>query len=234
MSESTTLPPRVRDTMIALLLTVLCGAHGAVAYGGADGAALYATRCTACHGPEGHGNGPAGLALNPRPPDLTDPGLWATGEAPIVEAIAGGGVGRSAAMHAWGGVLGGDGVRAVADYLRERFAPVSPPFTVVLYVDRGAAADGVIAVTSDGQEVTTWQDGAVVGRSASTASDLASVLWRTPAGAGDAPTVVAAFLYDALLSEDQIVGLASCRPAPASHMARCELATPCACPAPAP
>ncbi|GIV76398.1 cytochrome c [Litorilinea aerophila] len=37
----------------------------------AMGARLYAQNCQACHGPQGKGDGPAGMALNPRPADLT-------------------------------------------------------------------------------------------------------------------------------------------------------------------
>lgn len=36
------------------------------------GAMVYQTRCAACHGRSGHGDGPAGLALSPRPVDFTD------------------------------------------------------------------------------------------------------------------------------------------------------------------
>lgn len=36
----------------------------------AQGRALYATHCAACHGPAGAGDGEAGRALDPRPSDL--------------------------------------------------------------------------------------------------------------------------------------------------------------------
>jgi mono/diheme cytochrome c family protein len=35
------------------------------------GAAVYRAQCTACHGEEGKGDGPAAAGLTPRPPDLT-------------------------------------------------------------------------------------------------------------------------------------------------------------------
>ncbi|HRQ24555.1 MAG TPA: hypothetical protein PLF42_14105, partial [Anaerolineales bacterium] len=31
----------------------------------AAGASIYKVNCESCHGPQGHGDGPAGLALNP-------------------------------------------------------------------------------------------------------------------------------------------------------------------------
>jgi hypothetical protein len=33
---------------------------------------IYQTRCIGCHGPGGKGDGPIGMALNPRPRDLSD------------------------------------------------------------------------------------------------------------------------------------------------------------------
>ncbi|MBI2930016.1 MAG: c-type cytochrome [Planctomycetes bacterium] len=36
-----------------------------------DGATLYRTQCATCHGPEGHGDGPAAAYLFPKPRDLT-------------------------------------------------------------------------------------------------------------------------------------------------------------------
>lgn len=45
----------------------------------AAGKSEYAIQCQSCHGPEGKGNGPAGLALNPRPRNFTVPDGWKTG-----------------------------------------------------------------------------------------------------------------------------------------------------------
>ena len=38
----------------------------------AKGKELFATNCASCHGPEGKGDGPAGLSLNPPPRNQTD------------------------------------------------------------------------------------------------------------------------------------------------------------------
>jgi mono/diheme cytochrome c family protein len=40
--------------------------------------ALYADRCSSCHGNAGRGDGPAGRALEPRPRDFADPAWQAT------------------------------------------------------------------------------------------------------------------------------------------------------------
>ncbi len=39
----------------------------------AAGKKIYAGNCLACHGAAGKGDGPAAIALNPRPKDLSDP-----------------------------------------------------------------------------------------------------------------------------------------------------------------
>lgn len=49
----------------------------------ARGAEVYAQYCAACHGPQGKGDGPAGLSLNPRPADLAQhavPGVHTDGQ----------------------------------------------------------------------------------------------------------------------------------------------------------
>ena len=61
------------------------------------------TLCSTCHGMEGKGDGPAGLALNPRPRTLTD-GAWqkSVDDAHIHKIILEGGaaVGKSPLMPA--------------------------------------------------------------------------------------------------------------------------------------
>jgi mono/diheme cytochrome c family protein len=38
----------------------------------ADGEKVYQTNCETCHGPQGHGDGPVGEALDPRPMNLAE------------------------------------------------------------------------------------------------------------------------------------------------------------------
>jgi copper transport protein len=57
----------------------------------AAGEALYSTHCASCHGPEGKGDGPIGVTLNPRPADLRQhaiPGVHA--DAQLFEWITNG------------------------------------------------------------------------------------------------------------------------------------------------
>jgi mono/diheme cytochrome c family protein len=44
----------------------------------ADGGSLYNDKCALCHGVGGDGNGPAGVALSPKPADFTNPQYWQT------------------------------------------------------------------------------------------------------------------------------------------------------------
>ena len=64
---------------------------------------IYQTRCIGCHGPTGKGDGPIGMALNPRPRDLSD-AAWqkSVADEHIEKIILSGGpaVGKSPMMPA--------------------------------------------------------------------------------------------------------------------------------------
>lgn len=47
------------------------------------GAELFATNCASCHGPGGMGDGPAGMALNPKPRNMTVSGDYAYGHGDL-------------------------------------------------------------------------------------------------------------------------------------------------------
>lgn len=88
------------------------------------GARLYAQHCAVCHGPQGHGNGPAAPSLHPRPRDFTGGvfKLKSTGEtqlptlADVRETIKRGMPGSS--MPGWADILSDADTDAVADYVR--------------------------------------------------------------------------------------------------------------------
>jgi high-affinity iron transporter len=50
------------------------------------GATLYQANCSACHGPELDGNGPAGAALQPKPPSFKDAAFWKDRDESAVKA----------------------------------------------------------------------------------------------------------------------------------------------------
>ncbi len=45
----------------------------------ARGKAIFAQTCATCHGPEGHGDGPGGAGLNPKPRNFTQQAGWTNG-----------------------------------------------------------------------------------------------------------------------------------------------------------
>ena len=77
--------------IISLLLAAAVARAGEPIPG--RGAALYAARCAFCHGPTGHGNGPSGRTMKPRPTDFTSgPGARLTPDrvrAAIVQGVPG-------------------------------------------------------------------------------------------------------------------------------------------------
>lgn len=87
-------PPPVTPEMLA-------AANPSPADALAAGKQIFTQICVPCHGPEGHGDGPASVALDPKPRNLTDPGYMAgLTDRYMFELISRGGVavGKSANM----------------------------------------------------------------------------------------------------------------------------------------
>jgi mono/diheme cytochrome c family protein len=79
------------------------------------GAVIFKNNCTACHGDLGHGDGPAGAALSPRPKNL--PELASTvGDDYLFWRISTGRDGT--AMVAWKGVLTDEQIWQVVSFIR--------------------------------------------------------------------------------------------------------------------
>ncbi|GAB1471858.1 hypothetical protein MASR2M66_27360 [Chloroflexota bacterium] len=78
------------------------------------GAAIFETNCVACHGPQGHGDGPAGAALDPAPKNL--PELAAQVGDDYLHWRINTGVDGSA-MVAWKGILTDDQIWQVVAYI---------------------------------------------------------------------------------------------------------------------
>jgi cytochrome c553 len=86
---------------LSLVLLVGCGGRQQNPAGGA----LYLRSCASCHGPTGHGDGPAAGALSPRPADLTRSTL---SRADLIERIDGRralAAHGTSAMPVWGEVF---------------------------------------------------------------------------------------------------------------------------------
>ena len=74
----------------------------------AAGEKSYVKYCVPCHGVGGHGDGPAGVALKPRPRDFSSPkNFKSKNDGELFEVINKGGASEklSAMMLAWGGTL---------------------------------------------------------------------------------------------------------------------------------
>lgn len=76
--------------------------------------------CASCHGTGGQGDGAAGMALDPRPANFTDPEFWATRDMErIVQVITEGAasVGGSPLMVAWSSSFTDEQIQQLADYV---------------------------------------------------------------------------------------------------------------------
>ena len=79
---------------------------------------VYAQQCAACHGSEGHGDGPAAVVFNPKPTNFADADFWAERTDVQIDSVITAGKG---AMPPLGNVVGPDARQALIKYLREKF-----------------------------------------------------------------------------------------------------------------
>lgn len=91
-----------------------------------DPAATFAAACASCHGSEGKGDGPAAVALNPKPAAYSDAEFWTTRDkAHLIKVIAEGGpsVGKSPLMAPFGGQFKPEEIDALAQYIIDTWKP---------------------------------------------------------------------------------------------------------------
>jgi mono/diheme cytochrome c family protein len=81
----------------------------------AKGAEVFQTNCEMCHGPQGHGDGPAGQSLNPKPRNLAELQTKA-GDDFLFWRISTGKPGTS--MVAWKGLLTDEQIWQVVSFIR--------------------------------------------------------------------------------------------------------------------
>ena len=81
----------------------------------ADGAKVFQVNCEPCHGPKGHGDGPAGAALDPKPKNLGVIQQMA-GDDFLFWRVATGSPGTS--MAPWQGILTEDQIWQVVAFVR--------------------------------------------------------------------------------------------------------------------
>jgi mono/diheme cytochrome c family protein len=80
-----------------------------------QGAEVFHTNCETCHGPQGHGDGPAGQALDPRPRNLAELQTKASDDF-LFWRIREGKLGTS--MVAWKGILTDDQIWQTVSFIR--------------------------------------------------------------------------------------------------------------------
>ena len=80
-----------------------------------EGAEVYRTNCEMCHGPQGHGNGPAGQALEPKPGNLAQVQAKA-GDDYLFWRVHDGKPGTS--MVAWKGILTDEQIWQAVSFIR--------------------------------------------------------------------------------------------------------------------
>ncbi len=86
----------------------------------ADGAKIYAEKCSVCHGAGGKGDGPGGAALNPHPRDHTEGSYMNTRtDDQLLEVIHNG----KGNMPAWKTILSDEEIKAVLQHVRSLAVP---------------------------------------------------------------------------------------------------------------
>src|SRR5215207_1910350 len=80
-----------------------------------EGARVFNTNCATCHGPQGHGDGPAGQSLDPRPRNLAEL-QTAAGDDFLFWRIREGKPGTS--MVAWKGILTDEQIWQAVSFIR--------------------------------------------------------------------------------------------------------------------
>jgi len=103
-------------TLLAFMMNT-----AAVAADADAGAAKFRQLCSACHGNNGHGDGPAAAGLNPKPANLSSPDWQASVDDEYLRTVirdGGAAVGKSPMMTPWGHALKGEDMDNVIAFIR--------------------------------------------------------------------------------------------------------------------
>ena len=109
------LAPSLMVSFLALILFVTWGSSAVRA---ADGKAVYNTRCAACHGATGQGNGPGAAIFKTKPQKFTDPAFWQGNPAQKISQAVTMGYKEMGKMD-----LSPDEIKAVTAYITQQFKP---------------------------------------------------------------------------------------------------------------
>jgi len=102
---------------LLVILMIVIGVSGLAAGDQlATGQSLYDAKCQICHGANGHGDGPAAAALNPKPRDFTNPAFWQNNAEEKIKRTVASGKGMMPAFS-----LDDDEIKAIVGYMRQTF-----------------------------------------------------------------------------------------------------------------
>jgi mono/diheme cytochrome c family protein len=107
----------VRSLMVSFMALILF-VTASSAVRAADGKAVYDTRCAACHGATGQGDGPGSAIFKTKPQKFTDPAFWqGNADQKISQAVTMG-YKQMGKMD-----LSSDEIKAVTAYITQKFKP---------------------------------------------------------------------------------------------------------------
>jgi mono/diheme cytochrome c family protein len=104
--------------MVSFLALILFLTWGSSAVRAADGKAVYATRCAACHGATGQGNGPGAAIFKTKPMDFANPSFWQGNVDQKISLAVTMGYKQMGKMD-----LSSDEIKAVTAYITQQFKP---------------------------------------------------------------------------------------------------------------
>ena len=96
--------------------TLFCLAKGAEKDQYKQGENLYNEKCQICHGKQGDGNGPGGVAFSPRPSNFTNPKFWQDNPDKKISDAIRKGKGMMPALE-----IKPDEIQAIIDYMSHIF-----------------------------------------------------------------------------------------------------------------
>jgi mono/diheme cytochrome c family protein len=108
----------VPSLMVSFLALILVVSWGSSAVKAADGKAVYDSRCAACHGANGRGDGPGAALFKTKPKDFAAPAFWQGNPAQKISQAVTMGYGEMGKMD-----LSSDDIKAVTAYITQQFKP---------------------------------------------------------------------------------------------------------------
>ncbi len=104
--------------MVSFLALILVVSWGSSAVSAADGKVVYDTRCAACHGATGLGDGPGAALFKAKPENFSNPAFWQGNVDQKISQAVTMGYGEMGKMD-----LSPDEIKAVTAYITQQLRP---------------------------------------------------------------------------------------------------------------